>query len=553
MTPTATDPGLASAAKLKALNTELETAMVNFNKWHQDMQQYREFYQNSAVYSNKSGDQKTKSELKTNMLRVFADKNVHYTSPFPTIKVPTTGADPVLRQNASIREKILYAVHRKSNTTLLRAMWAFDATVMSVAVSETRFDLEKRCVEIRRFDPRYCYWQYSNDNERRVEAFWAVYPITKAEARKRYGVEPKGSPVDLSQVSDQAFKRIDGQDWFLMAYRWDEKNRAVWIGDTWVETPHNHQMGMLPIDVCMPFYDGSVDQRGAFYLEQLVPLQAELNETIKARANIVRRMANPVIWGRGIIAKQFDEVKTGLKQGGGGFVGLKQGGELGVLQISDTKMLNEHQADILQHMMRVSGFGAAAFGETVGANTSGDALGMYFNPTQRAIDHQNIHWKTFDESINAKILKLYDTFAKTGEKFEIDGYSPNGTMLPVKDDNGQEKLAYTTPGSFSLEFSKDVIDGNYTSVVTPQPATPKDELAWKRLLYEAASSNTISRTTMYEEWGMMSPEDELALLTSEQENPALNADLMKQAAGMAAQPPVGASQLPPVPAASPVQ
>lgn len=503
-------------------NAELEKVMNDSTAWKNEMDQYREFYQYSAMYPSKSGDSKQKNELRSNMLRVFADKNIHYTSPLPIFKVPTTGADPQMRQAASIREKIIYAVHRASGTKHLQTLWAFDTTVESVAVAETVFDLKHRCMKVKRYDPRFVFWQYSNDNERRVIAFWAVFPITKDEAQRRYGVTPTMSVIDPTNIKTQSLSRIDGKDWYLMAIRWDENTRTAWVGDKFIEKPHNHLMDEIPVDICMPFYDGNPNRRGAFYLEPLVPLQAELNETLRQRANIVRRMANPVIWGRGIVNRQFDETKRALAKPGGGFVGLKQNGELGVLQISDTKMLQEHQADILAQMMRAAGFGAAAFGESVGANTSGDALSMYFNPTQRSIDHQNVSWTAFYESINAKILRGYEKFGKTGEKFKLSGYAPTGTLLSIANSNDQESKNQYQYGGFDIEFDKSVIDGNYTSVAIPQAATPKDELANRRLLMEAVKQGVISRTTAYEEWGIMSPEDELALLRAEQEDPALN-------------------------------
>lgn len=502
-------------------NKELELVMNDAVDWKNQMDEYREYYQYSAMYAPKSGDTKQKSELRSNMLRVFADKNIHYTSPLPIFKVPTTGSSPEQRQSAAIREKILYAVHRASGTEHLATLWAFDTTVQSVAIAETRFDLNKRCMKVKRYDPRFVFWQYSNDNEQRVIAFWAVFPITKDEAQKRYGVTPTQSVIDPTNIKVQSLSRIDGKDWYLMAIRWDGTTRTAWVGDKFIEKPHNHLMDDIPVDICMPFYDGNLTRRGAFYLEPLVPLQAELNETLRQRAAIVRRMANPVIWGRGIVNRQFDETKRALSKPGGGFVGLKQNGELGVLQINDTKMLQEHQADLLAQMMRVAGFGAAAFGESVGANTSGDALSMYFNPTQRSIDHQNVSWIAFYQSINAKILRGFEKFGKTGEKFKLAGFAPTGTLQTLANDSENKKQEYQY-GGFEVEFDKTVIDGNYTSIAIPKAATPKDELANRRLLMEAVKQGVISRTTAYEDWGILSPEDELALLRAEQEDPALN-------------------------------
>lgn len=511
---------------------ELNQALLDHNLHKATMEEMRNYYQFSAFYPRKSGE-KTQQSLKSNLLRVFADKNIHYSSPLPTFKVATTGADEVQREAASIREKIIYGTHAKNNTELLQKLWSFDATLMSTAVAETTFDLDKRCVKIRRYDPRYCFWQFSNDSEMRVVAFWCVYPITLDEAHNKYGVTPTSSGVDVTGLKAKSLARVDGKEWFLFATRVDENNRASWIGDKWVEEPHNHQMGFIPIDVAIPFYDGNLDQRGSFFLEPLLPLQAEYNEVLRTRSAIVKRVGNPVIWGRGIVNRQFEDTKRALSKPGGGFVGLKQQGELGILQVTETNMIKEYLQDLKQEMMQAAGFGAASFGEIAGANTSGDALGMYFNPTQMNIDNQNIAWKAFYKSINSKILRLYDQFLKPKEQVSLAGFVSHGTLVGMSEDKSKREYKQ---GGFSVTFGKEAINGEYDNIVIPKSVTPKDELATKRLLMEAVKQGVISRTTAFEDWGIISPQDELQLLEYEQQNPAFNpqglSSLMTAAKGM---------------------
>jgi len=533
---------------IKKLNSELETALTNFSAYHKEMDQYRNFYLRSAFYPAKSGRRKQQMDLTNNLLRVYADKNIHFTSAFPTIKVPTTGASKEERQAASIREKILLGVWRKSGGRGLQRKWAFDGTIFSAAVAATRFDLRSRCVVVERYDPRYCFWQVSNGNDRSVVAFWAVYPITKDEAMKKYGVTPTSQPISTSSLTDKYLKQIDGKDWYLMAIRWDETTRVAWIGDKLIEEPHNHMMPGIPVDICTPFDDASDGGRGAFYLEPLINPQANLNLTLQRRDNIVSRMSSPVIWGRGVISRQLDDVKEGMKNGG--FIGLKQGGELGLLQLNDVKLLNDHAEDLRADMMRLSGFSQAAMGELAGANTSGDALGMYFTPTQRHIENQNVAWVGFYESINAKILQLYERFGKTGEAFSLSGFSSHGTLLPMADD--PEKMSYQS-GGFNVQFDKTVIAGNYNSTILMNSITPKNELEEKRSVVEAVAQNFLSRTTAYEMYGIESPEDEFNLLEQEQQNPAINPEGMQQImqAAQAAMP-SGGDPSSAVPAPSPV-
>lgn len=503
--------------QIEKLNTELSDVIINFSSYHSEMDLNRNYYLHSAFYKPKSGESPMRKELVINLLKVFADKNIYYTSQEPVFKVPGTPED---RANASLREKIIYAVRRKSNTALLRRRWARDATILSAAVAETGFDKKNRCAFVRRYDPRHCYWQISNDNDKRVIAFWAVFPITLDECQKRYGVTPTsngGMPETAYQAG--TLKHIDGKTWFLQAIKWTGTTRQSWVGDVWVEEPHNHNMGEIPIDVVMPFDDANDNNFGSFYLNPLVPPQAELNHVNKQRANIVNRMANPVVWGRNVVTRQFDDTKQNLEKSGGGFVGLGRQGELGLLQINDVKLLNEHEEKIITHMMRLSGFSAASFGESVGANTSGDALGMYFTPTQRLIEDQNIAWIAFDQSINAKILKAYDMNMTFGEQLSLDGYSTGGTVVAMED--GSKKYQN---GSFKITFDKTVINGDYVNVAIPKNVTPKDENKERDWATQAVRDRVISRTTAYETMGILSPEDELALLEQEQSDPLLNPD-----------------------------
>lgn len=510
---------------VKALNKELESVLTNQAGLHNEMDRYRDFYLHSAFYPSKSGRPRSSVDLSNNLLRVFANMNINFTSKFPTIKVPTTGATEEQRQAASLREKLLLSVWRESNGEMLQEKWAADGTVLSTAVAETGFDLDRRCAYVRRYDPRYCFWQLGEGNEFRVVAFWIVVPITADEAKKQYGITPSGlGGIGRTSFSTPFLHQIDGKDWHFLAIRLDETHRVAWIGDRLVEEPHEHLMGGIPIDVTTPFDDLNLTSEPGFYLSPMINLQANLNLTIQRRDNIVDRYAHPVTWGTGIVARQLDDLKQGMKNGG--FVGLKQSGQLGILQLNDLRVLNEHEEALRADMLRVSGFSTAAMGELAGANTSGDALGMYFTPTQRHIERQNIRWKAFYQSINAKILRASEKFAKTGETFKISGYSPKGTVQALKDE--ENKVKYYR-GGFAEEFDpRAVIDGNYNSLVEFTAVTPKNEIEEKRLVMDMVNTKVLSRTTGYEMIGIESPEDELALLKAEQAEPVLNPQGMQQ-------------------------
>lgn len=513
---------MTNLTSIQDLNAELEKVMINQLEYHSKMRNNREFYKNSAFYERQAGQAQDSKNTFVNLLQVFADKNIEYTSGFPKIKVPPAGIDQSSRESASIREKILYATHKKNLTPLLQKKWAFDATVLSMAIAETTFDLKTRKVRIIRHDPRKCFWQLSTDGQRKVIAFWAVFLITKEEAQKTYGVTPTKDLISL-EARTSFVKTVDSQDWYTMAIRWDASTRVMWVGDRFIEEPHNHLMPDIPIDVAAPIEDADENsQNPGFYLDPLIPLQAELNDVFYRRAKIVRRMSSPVVWVRGVPAgKRLEDIKSEMGKPGGGVLGLAVNGEAGLLQMQETKMLNDHEDRIIISMTRLSGYGNAAFGESVGANTSGDALGMYFNATQRKVDHQYIDWVAFYESINAKVLCFYEKFLLPDEKIELKDYAPGSTLTAIASDQGDQQYNVQS-GSFNISFTKDVIGGNYTSVVIPPSATPKNEIEMKKLAIQAVQAKFMSRTTAYEHFGILSPQDELELLKLEEQEALLN-------------------------------
>jgi len=505
---------------IKQLNDELSGAVTNLAPLHVAMELHCQYYENSAFFPRKAGDKPNQNYLFDNYLQVFADKNIEYTSKLPLIKVDASPAD---RELADVREKILYAVHRLSGTREMQKNFSRDATLKSMAVAQTYMNHKTGQMEVKRYDPRYCYWKLSEGNEKRLTAFWAVFPITKTEAQKKYGVTPTVDTVSFAVQAkqDPYFHSMDGQDWFTMAIRLDETTRVAWIGDKIIEEAHDHLMGVIPVDMCAPFISDKPGQLGSFYLSRLISLQAELNDTIRRRSNIVKRMSHPILWGRNIKANTYDDVKSALRDAETGVLGLGKDGEVGILQLQEIKTLYEHESAIKNDMQRLSGFASASFGESVGANTSGDALGMYFTPTQQHVEVQQISWQSFWESVNYKILRGYDVFGRGGNTFRLSGYHPRSTIQTAKDGQQTQLMG---AGNYDIEFDHTVINGNYNNRVVMPPIIPKNEIEEKRLVKESVESKFISRHTGYEMWGIESPEDEKRLLLLEQADPLLNPD-----------------------------
>lgn len=507
------------ATKVETLENELNTILRNQESYHNDMDDYLSYYNFSAFYRVEGGSIKQTEKLNVNLLKTFADKNIHYTSKVPNVKVVPIGAYD--REFADLREKLIYATYAENMVALKQRGWARDATKQSFGAAEIEFDFKKRRVVINRLRPRYVFWLTAKTGDRQVKKVWLVEPILKSAAKQEYGVEVGDGGLDIGQFDELWTEYID-EDYVLDVRCYDSKNKVHWCGNKLIRKTQPHGLDQIPVEICIPFETDESNSVGDFFLRPLVPLQAELNDAWRKKANIVRKLGNPAVWGRGIIKQQFEDVKSAL-MGEGGFIGLKGQGELGMLTPPETAMIDNHINGLIDSMMKISGFGAASFGESVGANTSGDALSMYFTPTTRKVEDQQIAWEAFYRGINAKILRLYERWLKTGETITIQGVLPSGTFMGTKN-IGETKRNSNQQTSFMAEIDKTVINGNYQTEVIFASPTPKDEVAYKRLLIDAVDRGVLSRDTALEEWGIQSPSDEVEKLRNEQSDPALNPD-----------------------------
>lgn len=496
------------------LKKEFESTQLGFNSLHDDMQSYLDGYEFNFFYAPKPGfPQNTK--IGVNLVQMFADKLWYHTSEFPRINVPAAPNDG---ENADIREKVLYMTHEKNGMDSLWADFTFDGGIMGACVARTVFDVDKRCAVITRHDPRRCYWQKADSGDGEVLVFWTATPMARTAIKQKYGVDVKGGEgMVYDLLADYGESPLDNEDYFLVVTRDDGETSCEFVGSQFLKKPYKHLQGGIPVDVAMPYKIATFDKKPKFYLSKLKDLAAEFNELWRRRANVVRKLGNPLVYGRGIYKNTEQDIKAQMALDGG-FVPLKENGELALLTIPETKMIDAAINDCFQRMKDAAGFPTATFGEVVGANTSGDALGMYFTPTQKMINHYNKAYKAFLQGINAKVLRGYDKFGKIGEKFPLTGFMPHGSLRSTP----EGKKTYDKGSGYADVFTKDVIAGKYITVVTPAAVTPKDDIAYKRFILDGVTNKFFSRQYGLDEIGVLSPEDEFKRLQTEQQDPMLN-------------------------------
>lgn len=502
---------MVNITKPTELRLEYEGIVKDFTGYHGDMKFYLDAYNNNVFYPDKPNAPKRK-RVGVNFLQIFADKLWDYHSAFPKMSVPSS---PDTRQTADLCEKVIGATHIHNDAELMWTDQTFDGAVLSCVITYLEYDFKENCVREFSVDPRRAVWKRANGMTQEITTFWFIEPMTKTAIKDQYGVEPEGDAMTMQDLAEYDVASTDGEDYYAVITRVDGKTMVKFAGNKLLMTPHNHMIGAFPVVITFPLKIRSYDKRGDFYLRRLLDLQAEFNDFWQQRAAIVRKLGNPTVWGRGIKQKQFQPVKDAMSLDGG-FVGLSEQGELGLLTIPETKMIDNSLIDCFARMRDVAGFPTAAFGEIAGANTSGDALGMYFQPTTRMIEKMNNAYRSHWRKVNAIILTLYKNFLPMDQPKTLYGAVPGGKYV-----QGAEGMQYQMP-SQETTFTGMMLGNNVHNVVTMNPVAPKDELKYKELLIAARQTGDMSRIRFYEEWGLESPEDELALLKEEQAEPLLN-------------------------------
>ena len=511
---------LNSPTSLQSEFDELQTRSTSFKD---DQSFYLDAYYNNVYYPSKPNAPR-RTNKGVNMLQVFADKLTYSLAKFPQIEVPSIPQD---RENSSIREKILYSTHDHNESETRWARQAADAALLGAICTTVDWDFQAQCVTLQRVDPRFVWWRETDAVNDKIGTTWHVKPLLKSEVKRLYNVDVTGAPLSMELLDFfDLTPPADGDEYFAVITRSDDLTMVRWCGSKMLVKPHSHGLGLNPLIIDFPLEPPmqTRGKRGDFYLRKLVDLQAEFNEYWRQRANIIRKLGNPTVYAKGLKTKQFQPIKDGMSLDGG-FVGLTENGELGILSIPETAMIDNGLADTFARMRDAAFYPQSTFGDPVGANTSGDAVGMYFMPTNEMVSTFSIPMAAHLKKVNSLILRYYDTRLPLLEQKTIHGQLPGGTYVQ----GGYEQ------GAFAVTFSRQNISGNYHNCVVPQPVTPKDDIAHKRLWLDAAREGVVSRTTFYDKVGIRSPQDELEMVKSEQSDPALNPAGIQQLMGGFAQ------------------
>lgn len=226
---------------------------------------------------------------------------------------------------------------------------------------------------------------------------------------------------------------------------------------------------------------------GVSDINDVIPIQEELNIAISDEAKVARKYSTPPLVGTGVTQKDADAIADALVKDMA--IPLRKESDLKYLQIGGTPFpLQNRISQIIDSYHKVSALPPVAFGTAQGSIVTGVAMTAQFAPTIQRVRAKWKNWNRVFKEMTAFILK----------DLEASGYDKE-----------------------TGRTWKEIIGGNYSVEFMPEVTTPRDDSIYINNELQKYNARLQSRTKTMTRLGIESPEDELATIAWEELHPLL--------------------------------
>jgi hypothetical protein len=365
------------------------------------------------------------------------------------------------------------------------------------------------------------------------------YPVDKAEAERMFGPGDYKTEAELTREGHYDERPEMANDLGLMRARrvpvleiWTKDDYALVVGgvvkyndvnpNKWSDTGE----GFIPF-VVIENIRNSADNRGESDIGQARELNEHLNWLISKKSYIVQRWLTPTLVWEGA-PQNYGEILA-QTLGGGGAIPARVGSKLYFLAYDrPNPAVAELEATIRASLLETTGMSEIALQGTVqGSVNTGPALQAQFQPVLSSIEKKRKEWEQGLKLLFAMLLEVQE---KIGDSEAL------GTAAI----NASNKSENFSDAEVTALSGKD-IQGLRTVVLSWPGVLPKDDLEAARLEMEKASQGFQSIYTTLEKLGEEYPDDEIARIRMENQDPNLRGE--KVAEQMRSQTPLIKAQM----------
>ena len=346
------------------------------------------------------------------------------------------------------------------------------------------------------------------------------YPLDKLEAVRLFGPGPYKTEYEMDRENFYDFlpeqQRTDNQvqsdrrvpvlevwtpdDYYLNVggvVKWNDENPNKWS---------ESGEGFIPFVVIENIRNAG-DGYGESDIEQARELNERLNYIVSRKNHIVSRWLQPTAVWEGA-PQNFAEVIS-QTIGGGGVIPTRIGSRLYFLSYDKPNpAVLELEQSLYQGILEVSGMSEIALQGTVqGSINTGPALQAQFQPVLSTVEKKRKEWEVGIEKLSAMLLQVQET---------IGDSSALGQAVV-----GQEKKSEDDAGGELVQLSGQMIAGLRRVSLSWPGVLPKDDIESARLELEKAAQGFQSIYTTLEKLGEEFPDDEIARIRWENQDPNL--------------------------------
>lgn len=442
------------------------------------------------------------------------------------------------REAAERTEKILKRLYSLSNATLQFDMGARTGSQLGRTVFKVykkgKPGAEHACFTY--CQPDYFYGIPAGDDHLSdYSTVYYSYPLDILEAKRMFGDGDYKTEGELSGGYYDRRREDESNDGRTRKRRvpvlevWTKEGYALTVGGvvkyngdlpSWCRWKDSGE-GFIPFTVIENIRN-SGDSKGEADIAQSRELNEAYNQLLSRKYYIVQRYLNPTLVWEGAPQNYAEILAQTL--GGGGAIPARIGARLQFLSHTEPNpAVLELEAALRQAILENSGMSELALQGTVtGSVNTGTSLAAQFQPVMSTVEKKRREWDHGVIDLNAKMLNVQEDI----------GDSP---VLGQAVINQSVKSQTEEDGELVQLSGKDIAGLRQTTISWPG-VLPADDVAMARLEMEKASQGFQSIYTTLEKLGEDFPDDEIARIRMENQDPNLRGE--KVAEQMRAQAPL---------------
>lgn len=428
-----------------------------------------------------------------------------------------------LRETAERTEKILHTLYDLSNSDVQFLAGAATGSLLGRSVFKAyKAGTGKRqhaCFKM--VQPDYFYGIPSNDA---ASGEWAKvyfsYPLDRSEAVRMFGAGDYKTEAELNNANrydplpeDQQLNSTRMQRsripvleiWTRDAYYLEVGGVAKFNGDnpyTWTDSGE----GFIPY-VTIDNIRNEGDTYGESDIAQVREINEQLNYLLSRKQYVVGRWLQPTLVWEGA-PQNYLEILTATI-GGGGAIPTRLGSRLYFLAYDHANpAVVEMEATLRTSILETAGLNEAAFqGSVHGYGNSTASIGAQFQPVDSIIRQKQTSWAVGLKRLSAMLLQLQEDIG-------------DSELLGVTVVNASVSKRNGTDGEVVQLSGKDIAGLRNIEITWPG-LLAKDDPAAANLEMQKAQAGLQSIYTTLEKLGEEFPDDELARIRMENEDPSL--------------------------------